>query len=258
MKNKYTKLVVLLLLTFNFTNFQLSFAQIPQAVNFQAIARDGLGSPMVSTNIQIRLSVIDSATGGTIVYQELRALQTNAYGSFSFQIGVSPAFTTIGTFPNINWETGNKHLKIDYDPTNTFTFNLTLGTIKFVTVPYAFAAETVVYIDATGAQDGDALVYNSITGKFEPSQVTAGTVDWNDVQNKPTFPTVATSGSYTDLSNKPILSISNDTIYLTNGGFVKLPSTSSTSLLPPTATVQAASNLLITSATINGTVNAKG
>ncbi len=258
MKNKYTKLVVLLLLTFNFTNFQMSFAQVPQAINFQAIARDGIGNPMVSTNIQIRLSVIDSATGGTIVYQELRALQTNAYGSFSFQIGVSPAFTTVGTFPNINWGSGNKHLKIDYDPTNTFTFNISLGTIRFVTVPYAFSAETVVYIDATGAQDGDALVYNSLTGKFEPSQVTAGTVDWNDVQNKPTNVSAFTNDAGYLTTESQTLRISNDTLYLTNGGFAKLPSTSSTSLLPPTATVQAASNLQITSATINGTVNAKG
>jgi len=141
-------------------------AQIPQAINFQAIARDGFGNPLINTNIQIRLSVIDSAQGGTTVYQELRALQTNAYGSFSFQIGVAPAFTTIGTFQVIDWVTGDKHLKIDYDPTNTFTFSLTLGVIELVTVPYAFAAQEVIYIDASGAQNGDALVFNSVTGKF--------------------------------------------------------------------------------------------
>ncbi len=199
MKNKYTKLVLFVLFTFTFS-LSTVFAQVPQAINFQAIARDGSGNPMVNTNIQIRLSVVDSAQSGTIVYQELRALQTNAYGSFSFLIGVKPSFTTIGTFPAINWETGNKLLKIDYDPTNTFTFNLSLGTIRFVTVPYAFAAETVTYIDATGAQDVDALVYNSATGKFEPGQVTEGNINWTNIQDKPIFAPVATSGSYNDLT----------------------------------------------------------
>lgn len=31
----------------------------------------------------------------------------------------------------------------------------------------------------------------------------SGSTDWNDIQNKPDFATVATSGSYTDLSNRP-------------------------------------------------------
>ena len=256
MKNKCTKLVLLLLLTFT---FQLStvFSQVPQAINFQAIARDGFGNPMINTNIQIRLSVIDSTLGGSIVYQELRALQTNAYGSFSFQIGVAPAFTTIGTFQGINWVTGGKHLKIDYDPTNTFTFTLTLGTIKFVTVPYAFAAEKVVFIDATGAQNGDALVFNSVAGKFEPSQISGSnyiagsgiSIVGNIISN---------TGDLSSTNELQTLSISNDTLYLTNGGFVKLPSASSSVLLPPTAITQAASNLQSYTATLNGTVNANG
>ncbi len=114
MKKNLKKLVVIFLLAFNFA-IPTIIAQVPQAINFQAIARDGSGSPMVNTNIQIRLSVIDSAQSGIVVYQELRALQTNAYGSFSFQIGVNPAYTTVGTFQSINWGTGNKHLKIDYE-----------------------------------------------------------------------------------------------------------------------------------------------
>ena len=168
MKNRCSKIVLMILFTLSIS---IVFGQVPQAINFQAIARDGSGNPMVNTTIQIRLSVIDSAQGGTIVYQELRALQTNAYGSFSFQIGVNPSFVIVGTFSEINWETGNMHLKIDYDPTNTFSFDLTLGVIKFVTVPYAFSAETVTFIDATGPQDGDALVYNQATGKFESGPV---------------------------------------------------------------------------------------
>lgn len=251
MKNLLTKSAILLLFTFYFP-LSTVLAQVPQAINFQAIARDGGGNPMVNTNIQIRLSVLDSAQGGTIVYQELRALQTNDYGSFSFQIGVAANFVTIGTFQSINWASGNKHLKIDYDPTNTFTFSLTLGTIKFVSVPYAFAAQEVVYIDATGAQNGDALVFNSGTGKFEPGTVTAGTIDWSDVQNKPTIDTSFTNELQT-------LSISNDTLYLTNGGFVVLPQSGNTPFILPTITTSAVTNISSNGATFEGNIsNANG
>ncbi|MBN2779011.1 MAG: hypothetical protein JXR36_15340 [Bacteroidales bacterium] len=210
MRKFLQKSVLLLLAIFSFGLASL-FAQVPQAINFQAIARDGDSNPMVNTNIQIRLSVVDETPEGTVVYQELRALQTNAYGSFSFQIGVGANFVTIGTMEEIEWENGSKFLKIDYDPTNTFTFNLTLGTIEFVSVPYAFAAETVVFIDATGAENGDVLVYNEVTGKFEPGTVTAGSVTWENVQNKPDFSNYDTdvsddfSGDYEDLTNKPTL-----------------------------------------------------
>src|SRR6056297_3161054 len=177
-------------------------AQIPEAINFQAIARDQAGQVMANTNIQIRLTIIDSVSGGTEVYQELRALTTNDYGSLSFQIGHGADFVTIGTFAGINWTTGDKHLKIDYDPTNTFNWSLTLGTIKLVSVPYAMATGAVTYIDLTGVQDGDILVYNTATSKFEPGQLN-GTPDWADVQNKPDFATVATTGDYSDLINTP-------------------------------------------------------
>jgi len=90
-----------------------AFAQFPQAINFQAIARDGNGDVMVATPIQIRLTVLDGSATGTEVYQELRALTTNGYGSFSFQIGRDANYVTIGTFDAIDWNTGAKYLKID-------------------------------------------------------------------------------------------------------------------------------------------------
>lgn len=43
----------------------------------------------------------------------------------------------------------------------------------------------------------------------------ADSVDWGNVQNKPNFSTVATSGSYNDLSNKPTIPTNNN--QLTNG-----------------------------------------
>ena len=240
MKTISTKLFFIMV----FSIFSLTslYAQTPQAINFQAIARDANGNPMVNTNLCIRLSVIDSAAGGAISYQELRALQTNAHGSFSFQIGVNPNFITAGTFQDIDWATGNKYLKIDYDPANTFTFNLSLGTVKFATVPYAFVAETVMFIDATGAQDGDVLVYNSASGKFEPSALaetnyTAGTgisIDGNTINN---------IGDLSDTNEIQTLSLSDDTLSLSNGG--------GSVILPAAPTYTAGSGITLDGNTIN-------
>ena len=168
MKNIFLSFTFLCILSLNI------FAQFPHAINFQAIARDANGTVMSATPIQIRLTVIDGSATGTDVYQELRALTTNDYGSFSFQIGRNANYVTIGSFDEINWNDGAKYLKIDYDPTNQFNWNLTLGTIEFVSVPFALSAESVSFIDATNAKNGDVLVFNSTTGKFEPKALSGG------------------------------------------------------------------------------------
>lgn len=195
------------------------FAQVPNAINFQAIARDANGDVISSTDIMIRLTVINGSVNGQEIYQELRALTTNEYGSFAFQIGQDADYVTIGTFEDIQWNIGNKYLKIDYDPTNQFDWSLTLGTIEFGTVPYAFAAGTVSYIDLSGVQDGDVLLYNAGTGMFEPGQISGGTVEWSNIQNVPNFATVATSGDYNDLTNTPnqIWTENGSNIYFNDG-----------------------------------------
>lgn len=65
------------------------------------------------------------------------------------------------------------------------------------------------------------LLKSDTTGKWKPASYVPS---WSQVTSKPSFATVATSGSYTDLSNKPTIptvpttvsSFSNDVGYITN------------------------------------------
>ena len=187
----------------------LTAQDVPQAINFQAIARDANSEVMANTPIMIQLTILDGSPEGELVYREIRSLTTNAYGSFSFQIGRDP-YMVDGVFADIDWAGGRKFLKLDYDPTATLSFNLSLGTIEFVSVPYAFAAGSVSYIDATGANDGDVLAYNATTGRFEPVAMSGAgggiavetdpTVpDWAKADTKPTY-------DYSEIENTPDLS----------------------------------------------------
>jgi len=203
MKKLYLTLCLLMAAMF------LTAQDVPQAINFQAIARDANSEVMANTPIMIQLSILDGSPEGELIYREIRSLTTNAYGSFSFQIGRDP-YMAVGEFADIDWAGGRKFLKIDYDPTAMLQFNLSLGTIEFVSVPYAFAAGSVSYIDATGANDGDVLAYNATTGRFEPVAMSGAgggiavetdpTVpDWAKAENKPTY-------DYSEIENTPDLS----------------------------------------------------
>ncbi|MCK9612477.1 MAG: DUF1566 domain-containing protein [Bacteroidales bacterium] len=231
------------------------YAQLPQGITFQAIARNSSGNPMSNTNLQIRLSIIDSAQGGTTVYQELRAVQTNTQGVFSFEIGVNPNYVTIGNFSAINWTSGKKYLKIDYDPTNTFTFSLTLGTVEFSSVPYVFTASGVTYIDPSGAQNGNILTYSSSAGKFQP--VTNPNLNYNAGTGiSISGNTISNTGDLSNSNELQTLSISNDTIFLSDGGFVKIP-VSNTSYSPILIALPA-TEIQLYSVKMNGTINPRG
>ena len=78
-------------------------------------------------------------------------------------------------------------------------------------------------VEITSAVTGQILKFNG-TKWINDADLTggiSGTVAWTDVQNKPSFATVATSGSYTDLTSKPILATSitarNGTVYQASG-----------------------------------------
>lgn len=81
---------------------------------------------------------------------------------------------------------------------------------------------------ATVTKSGDVATI-SITDKNGTTTATVkdgtdGASDWDDITGKPTFATVATSGSYNDLSNKPTIPVvptnvsafTNDAGYLTS------------------------------------------
>ncbi len=75
-----------------------TFAQVPQGISYQAIALNASGNPVVSSNIGIRLSILDNAATGTVLYTETHTKTTNAQGLFNLVIGQGTA--TTGTFYN--------------------------------------------------------------------------------------------------------------------------------------------------------------
>jgi hypothetical protein len=261
-----------------------SFAQtnIPQLVSFSAVVRDANNVPLANTPVSIRLTFKQGGASGPLVYCALHQNTTNQNGFISIQLnrdvlGTGCNGAPSNAFQNIPWENGGFWMEVEYQTIPGSPF-VNLGQLELASSFYAFAAgtaERIASITTAGAQNGDILVYNSTTGKFEPGQSGITSVQWANVQNKPNFATVATSGSYSDLTNQPTLfdgnynsltnkpitinsmSSNGDTLYLSNGQTFISSNNVSFSMLPPTATTQVA-NIQYVSATLNGTVNANG
>jgi hypothetical protein len=127
---KILSITLLLITCFN-------YSQIPQGISYQAIALNSSGNPVVSSNVGLRLSVLDNAATGTLLYTETHTKTTNPQGLFNVVIGQGAA--TIGTFSTINWGTNSKFLKVELDAAGGTNYVL-VGTTQLLSVPYALTA----------------------------------------------------------------------------------------------------------------------
>ena len=167
----------LVLLSALFISF-LTFAQVPQGISYQAIALNGSGTPVVSSNVRVKLSILDTSVSGTVLYSESQLKTTNPQGLFNLTIGQGTLVS--GAFNTINWGTNSKFLKVEMDATGGTTY-APVGTTQLLSVPYALAADSLV----TSAGEGITLVSPNGT----PYQLTV------DNSGNLSLPTSGTTGT---------------------------------------------------------------
>lgn len=135
MKATLTKIIALF---FFIMIMGYSFAQAPQAFNYQAVARDASGNILENQSIKIRFKIHKTSATGTITYSEVHNPTTNDFGLFSLMIGTGSQIT--GTFNTIDWGKAQYWLEVEMDPTGGATYT-DMGTSQLLTVPYAMYAE---------------------------------------------------------------------------------------------------------------------
>jgi hypothetical protein len=115
-------------------------AQVPQAIPYQAVARNASGNPLVNQPISVLFSIHNATAGGAIVYKENQSVTTNALGLFTANVGMGTP--QIGTFSGISWATGAKYLEVAMDPAGGSSY-VSMGTQQLLSVPYALQALNV-------------------------------------------------------------------------------------------------------------------
>ena len=80
MKKIFASILFLLLLQ------TTTFAVVPEAIKYQAVARDNGGNILANKNIGIRLSILKGNISGTAVYVETHATSSNNLGLINLEI----------------------------------------------------------------------------------------------------------------------------------------------------------------------------
>ena len=87
-----------------------AFAQAPEKMNYQAVARDLSGLPLVSTTVNLQFDILQGSSIGAVVYSETQSKTTNQFGLFTAEIGAGTVAS--GTFSTITWGLNPYFLRI--------------------------------------------------------------------------------------------------------------------------------------------------
>ena len=137
----------------------MAYGQVPQAMNFQAVARNAEGNPLSEKEVGIKVEVLQGNTSGTVVYGEAHRTTTAKNGVVNLQIGDGTAIE--GTFAGIDWSRSPYYLRISMD-TDGGTSYKEVATQQMLAVPYA------LYAERAGNSGNDVSAHNFIvTGDGE-------------------------------------------------------------------------------------------
>lgn len=115
----------------------VSFAQVPQAISYQAAARDQAGNALADQAVSVRFRVHTTSAFGTVVYSETHSTTTSEHGLFSLSVGLGTPES--GSFGAIDWASGPHFLEVGLDTLGGSDFVM-IGSQQLMSVPYALHA----------------------------------------------------------------------------------------------------------------------
>ena len=152
---KLLRLLIFLLILLKFLSFDIN-AQAPDAFNFQGVATDLNGNPLINKSIGLEFALIKGDPQGSILYLESHQVTTDAFALFSIAIGRGHA--RIGDISDISWGDGPIFMRTALDENGGENYRV-VGTSELLSVPYALYALNT----GTGEweKNDSTLYYNS-------------------------------------------------------------------------------------------------
>lgn len=128
-------MTVFLMLIFS----SIANSQAPNNFSYQAVVRDASNQLIVSQAVGLRVSVLQGAVDGAVVFTETHVPSTNQNGLFTVQVGSGTLVN--GSFSGIDWAQGPFFIKTEVDPIGASNYTIE-STSQLQSVPYALYANT--------------------------------------------------------------------------------------------------------------------
>ena len=209
---------ILLILILSTTNFLIS--QAPSQFTYQSVVRTNSGSLVSNQEVGFRFTVLKGSELGSIVFEEEHTVTTNINGLATMIIGKGSGTDNLS---EIDWGIDSYFLKVEVDPEGGFNY-VAEDTTQLLSVPFALYSNssgsnltitgqdfltinnneiTVSKVDLAVDVEGILPVQNGGTGSSTAPMVGVITaLDAASARNVLGLSTVASSGSYNDLTDK--------------------------------------------------------
>lgn len=148
MKKFHFTIILSLILT-------LTFAQVPDAFNYQGIAEDESGSVIRNQNIDLRFEILDAMDD--VMYSESHQVTTTSIGHFAVDVGRGNIIQ--GDFTSIDWTGPSVAIKVEIDVDADGNFDIEVDDLLYA-VPYAYVVNSSdnVPVGRDGPQGPEGLV----------------------------------------------------------------------------------------------------
>lgn len=143
-------------------------AQVPQAFNYQAVARNASGDALAGQAIGVRFTLHSGTANGPVAYQEVHTTSTNALGLFTLSVGQGSAVQ--GSFAGVPWGSAAHFLQVELDATGGTSYT-DIGTSQMLSVPYALHAGSMAC--PTVSLLGDTVHYGNGCYLIQPGMSAA-------------------------------------------------------------------------------------
>ena len=160
---KSMRTLFLLSVNLLFTTVMILHAQdkMPQAVSYQAVARDAQGKVVAQKAIGIQVEILKGSTTGAVVFSETHSPTSSQTGTVNLLIGQGTR--KIGTFSSIDWGADTYYLQLSMDLSGGSNYEK-VSTTQMLPVPYALYAR---YAERAGvAEDARSSGSSSENVKF--------------------------------------------------------------------------------------------
>ena len=138
-----------LFLTLMIVITSIIYSQTPQAIDYQAIVRDTAGVVLNSSNVGVRVSILQESAFGTAVYVESHNVTTSQFGLINLAIGEGVVGS--GDFSLIDWAGSLHFVKVEFDDMGGTNY-VEMGTSQLLSAPYSLQAAALTLTDANGTK----------------------------------------------------------------------------------------------------------
>lgn len=149
------KILLILISVLSFT----TFGQAPEGISYQAVIRNSTGAVLADAPVGLKVSILQTTSTGSSVYEESFAPTTNAFGLVNVVIGQGTVIS--GNFSMIDWSAGPYFAEVSADETGGTNYSL-LGTQQLMSVPYALHSKMADNVINDQVNDADADSTNEI------------------------------------------------------------------------------------------------